>query len=266
MGMAFLFSLITRVTQLAVEGSGINFDNISSYIWIITPLVPLGFGVMLLSMIGMGALAGVALAQSERREANFWPFFRRGLERLPTLVAVLLLSGVGISLGFMCLIIPGIVLMLMWSMVGPVAVLEDKGIIGTFSRSKELTTNVLWRIFLVLMIVNIGTSIFSWVVTALVGPFFSGADNRLVLGSGPEAFLLLTITDTLAMAVTLAAGVDRIQVDFGLEKDRGRRFALWALLHMLGAAPDLDVAFKDEADRNAARTFMELAEQTDTDD
>ncbi len=57
----------------------------------------------------------------------------------------------------------------------------------------------------------------------------------------------------------LAAGIERMQVDLGLEKDRSRRFALWALLHMLGAAPDLDVAFKDEQDREAARTFMDLA-------
>jgi hypothetical protein len=54
------------------------------------------------------------------------------------------------------------------------------------------------------------------------------------------------------------AGLDRLQVDFGLEKDRGRRFALWSLLHLLGAAPDLDVAFKDEADREAARNLMDL--------
>jgi len=59
----------------------------------------------------------------------------------------------------------------------------------------------------------------------------------------------------------LAAGTERLRVDFGLERDRGRRFAMWALLHMLGAAPDLDVAFKAEADRDAARTFMEVAEQ-----
>jgi len=57
----------------------------------------------------------------------------------------------------------------------------------------------------------------------------------------------------------LAAGIERMQVDLGLEKDRGRRFALWALMHMLGAAPDLDVAFEDEADREAARNFMDLA-------
>ena len=60
---------------------------------------------------------------------------------------------------------------------------------------------------------------------------------------------------------TLAGGIDRMRVEFGLEKDRGRRFALWALMHMLGAAPDLDVAFEDPADREAARDFMDLADQ-----
>ncbi len=57
----------------------------------------------------------------------------------------------------------------------------------------------------------------------------------------------------------LEAGIERMKVDLGLERDRGNRFALWALLHMLGAAPDLDVAFPDERDREAARNFMNLA-------
>lgn len=61
----------------------------------------------------------------------------------------------------------------------------------------------------------------------------------------------------------LAAGIDRIHVELGLEKDRGRRFALWALLHMLGHAPDLDVAFGNEEDRAAARGFMDLADKAD---
>lgn len=56
----------------------------------------------------------------------------------------------------------------------------------------------------------------------------------------------------------VAAGLERMQVDFGLEKDRGRRFALWTVMYILGDAPDLDVAFKDEADRNTARDFMHL--------
>jgi hypothetical protein len=59
----------------------------------------------------------------------------------------------------------------------------------------------------------------------------------------------------------LQSGIERMLVDFGLEKDRPRRFALWTLLHMFGAAPDLDVAFEDADDRNAARDFMEMMER-----
>lgn len=61
----------------------------------------------------------------------------------------------------------------------------------------------------------------------------------------------------------LSAGIERMRVDLGLERDTGRRFALWSMLHMLGAAPDLDVAFKDAADRDAARNFMELMERAE---
>ncbi|MFZ1741315.1 MAG: hypothetical protein WAT93_00585 [Pontixanthobacter sp.] len=56
----------------------------------------------------------------------------------------------------------------------------------------------------------------------------------------------------------MAAGTERMLVDLGMEQDRGKRFALWSLLHMLGEAPDLEASFKDEADREAARNFMDV--------
>ena len=71
-----------------------------------------------------------------------------------------------------------------------------------------------------------------------------------------EYFATSNLTDVLP--ATRLAGIERLQVDLGLERDRGKRFALWCLLHMLGAAPALYVAFKDESDREAARNFMDL--------
>ena len=71
-------------------------------------------------------------------------------------------------------------------------------------------------------------------------------------------------TDLAAVPpAALVAGVEKMRVDFGMEQDRARRFALWTLLHMFGAAPDLDVAFKDAADRDAARDFMEMMERAE---
>jgi hypothetical protein len=62
----------------------------------------------------------------------------------------------------------------------------------------------------------------------------------------------------------LAPGIERMRVDFGLETDPPRRFGLWTLLYMLGAAPDLD-AFDDPAIREAARNFMDLTDRLDED-
>jgi hypothetical protein len=59
----------------------------------------------------------------------------------------------------------------------------------------------------------------------------------------------------------MRSGVEQLRLQFGLEKDRGRRFALWSLMYMLGVSPDLDVAFKSEDDRNAARDFMDMADR-----
>ncbi|MEO1969141.1 MAG: hypothetical protein ABGW87_10565 [Sphingomonadaceae bacterium] len=61
----------------------------------------------------------------------------------------------------------------------------------------------------------------------------------------------------------LAAGLERIHVDFGLEKDSAKRFALWCVLYMFDDAPALDVAFEDETERDAARNFMDLMAATD---
>lgn len=65
--------------------------------------------------------------------------------------------------------------------------------------------------------------------------------------------------DLAAVApAALPAGIERMRVDFGMTTDRGQRFALWSLLLVLGAAPDLDVAFTDEESREAARNLMDL--------
>lgn len=56
----------------------------------------------------------------------------------------------------------------------------------------------------------------------------------------------------------LSGGVEHMQVDLGLERDPERRFVLWATMHVLGVAPDLEVAFKDESDRAHARNFVDV--------
>lgn len=82
-------------------------------------------------------------------------------------------------------------------------------------------------------------------------------DNLLVLFFGTSDMATLTEEQILA-------GVERMRTEFGVEADSDRRFALWCLLYMLGAAPDVD-AFADQADRDAAYDFMDMADEADED-
>lgn len=67
-------------------------------------------------------------------------------------------------------------------------------------------------------------------------------------------------TDDLAQVppAAVSAGIEHMAVDFGMEQDPPRRFALWTMMHLLGAAPDVGVAFKTEQERDSARKFMDM--------
>lgn len=94
---------------------------------------------------------------------------------------------------------------------------------------------------------------------------WSDIDNRVCLGGkgqvnfDDQLYRYFGTADLGAVTLdALAAGTERMRVDFGLEQNKERRFALWTLLYTLGAAPDLDVAFEDEADRDLARDVMDI--------
>jgi hypothetical protein len=59
------------------------------------------------------------------------------------------------------------------------------------------------------------------------------------------------------------AGSQRIGIDFGVERDPGRRFALWALMYSLGIAPEPARAFKDARERMAAEAYARMADRAD---
>lgn len=60
-------------------------------------------------------------------------------------------------------------------------------------------------------------------------------------------------------AVALARGKEKLAIDFGVEREPGRRFALWTLMEALGFAPTPAEAFDDPALRAAADAYLTAA-------
>jgi len=69
--------------------------------------------------------------------------------RILYLALIMIGVGIGVGIGFVLLIVPGIILALMWALTIPVAVLEDKGLRDSTSRSSELTKGSRGRIFMI---------------------------------------------------------------------------------------------------------------------
>jgi hypothetical protein len=68
------------------------------------------------------------------------------------LIAVSILAGLGIALGLVLLIVPGLILMTIWALVAPVTVLERPGVFAAFGRSRRLVQGHGWQVFGVIVL------------------------------------------------------------------------------------------------------------------
>lgn len=82
----------------------------------------------------------------------------RGLQVLPVAVAAVIVSSAGIALGFLALIIPGIILALRWGVVAQVAAIEHEGWIPSLRRSAELTRTHYLHVFWLLALIGLVTA------------------------------------------------------------------------------------------------------------
>ena len=98
--------------------------------------------------------------------------------RVLAICGITVLVGILITVGFLMLILPGIYLVLRWSLVIPVAVLEDAGAITAMERSGELTRGDLGRILVIYVLYFLLAMVFSsvWMIPVGILVVMSGGD------------------------------------------------------------------------------------------
>lgn len=113
------------------------------------------------------------------------------------LLAVSLLFGLGVGVGFVFLIVPGLILMVMWAVVAPVTLLERPGIFAAFRRSRELVRGNGWNVFGVYVLVFVAVAI----VSVLAG---IASDS---LGAVGRALVQWVVNSAVAPLTALSASV-----------------------------------------------------------
>ena len=89
---------------------------------------------------------------------------------LGTLLAISILFVIGLIIGFILIIIPGLILLTIWSVTVPVEVLEHRGVLNSFRRSRELVRGNGWNVFGVIVIVWVIAILVSFLVGLLAAP------------------------------------------------------------------------------------------------
>ena len=132
----------------------------------------------------------------ERGQANLQTSFNFTLTKLLSLLAASIITGILIVLGFVALIVPGVILALMFSLVYPAIMLEGTGVLEGLSRSRVLVSNRWLKTFGLLLLLGIIVAIVNGVFELIAAPF--GVVSPLISG-----ILTALITPIFAIAITL---------------------------------------------------------------
>jgi len=162
------------------------------------------FSVLLSIVVSLFAFGAMTVAVSDICLGNP-PSFRRSYARvLGKLVLLLLLTNLlqmlAIAVGFVLLVIPGLVAMLWFMLSSSIVVLEGRSGVAALKRSKQLGDGSHWR--------NAGLLLVLFIVTAAIGGVIGGVFGGLfpgLLEHWTFRTVQAVVQQGLAMPVTLIA-------------------------------------------------------------
>lgn len=133
------------------------------------------FGSLLGALLGIvgffwlqGALVeAVRDVRDGKQDLSIGDTFARVRPRLPAIIPAGLLAGLGIIVGLILLIVPGLFLLTIWALIVPVIVLEGRSAGDSFGRSRELVRGNGWSVFGVIAI-TVGLTILANIVVAIL--------------------------------------------------------------------------------------------------
>ena len=145
-------------------------------------LIPLTLAVSIVAgTLYQGMVVGlVSDVQDGRRDSSVEELVRSTGPVILPLIGAGILAGLGIGVGFLLFIVPGLILLTIWSVIAPVIVVERSGAIDAFGRSRQLVRGNGWQVFGVIVIVFIIVAVVQGILGA-IGSGISGSLGVLIL-------------------------------------------------------------------------------------
>lgn len=142
--------------------------------------VVLGVLAGIIRLIGVALYAGfvVRLVQDVRdgrRDQSVGDLFSSAAPAIGALILFGILFAIGVAVGLALLIVPGLVLLTLWSVGAPAIVVERAGPIEAFGRSRRLVRGDAWPVFGTLVVVLLIVIAIGVVLGVIATPIGNGA-------------------------------------------------------------------------------------------
>jgi hypothetical protein len=174
-GVAVLSALLGAVLELWLAALIMAVVSLIAFFWLQAALVK-----------------AVEDVRDGRADFSLAETFDLARQHLTSVLVAAIIAGLGIVLGLILLIVPGLVLLTWWAVIIPVVVLENRSAGESFTRSRELVRGYGWSVFGVIVLVVLLLIGFNIVLSIVLTP----------LADWLQSFLSQFISGTLTAPFT----------------------------------------------------------------
>jgi hypothetical protein len=185
---------ISFVTYLVVALLSAVLAAILTWVGVI-----IGFFISLVAVFWLQAalVKAVEDVRDGRADLSLQETFDAARPRLGSVIVAGILAGLGIIVGLLLLVVPGLFLMTIWAVIVPVIVLENRSAGESFSRSRDLVRGNGWGVFGVIVLTILLLIGFEIVLGLILTPFadwLRGFVSNIVSGTLTAPFIAVVLT------------------------------------------------------------------------
>ena len=164
------------------------------------------FGAILGAILGFAAtylvqaslIKAVQDVRDGRVDLNLSETVRAASPYILPVIGAAILAGIGITIGFFLLIVPGLILLTFWCLIIPFIVLGGSGVFASFGNSWRTVRGYAWRVFgtyvLVFLILIAFSIVLGLILSLLHSLFLRNFVDNVVAGTLIAPFLALVAT------------------------------------------------------------------------
>lgn len=191
---AAVFVIVGLASGLLQAAGGVILGLLAGIIRLVGYAIFTGFVVRLVQDVRDG-----------RRDHSVGDLFSAATPAILPLIGFGILFGLGVGIGFILLIVPGLILLTFWSVGAPAIVVERVGPVDAFGRSWRLVRGDAWSVFATLLVVLLIVIAIGVVLGAIATP----------IGNGEAATWVAAIISSILTAPIFALAVSVLYFDLG---------------------------------------------------